>query len=783
MTEPLPFGKYLLLDRINVGGMAEVYKAKAFGVEGFERTLAIKRILPNMAEDEEFINMFIDEARIAVQLSHANIVPVFELGRLDNQYYIAMEYVAGRDLRQLLDRFRKKDAMLPLAASAYLTAKICEGLDYAHRKADAAGRPLNLIHRDVSPQNILVSFEGAVKITDFGIVKAEDRTSKTQAGVLKGKFAYMSPEQVRGLEIDSRSDIFAVGILLYEMVTNRRLFVGESDFQTLERVRAAAVQPPREVNPDVSEDFERVILKALARERDDRYSTAAELAEDLQPFLITDGTVFTGKRMAQLLHDEYAEEIENERRRMEEFANLPPLSEANKRLAQAHLQAPTGEWGGVRAEKTVIFESDFHEGGGTPPSGAAPLDEVPSSERPTLGMDEQNPDEPGLERHHTDVMGQGGRSRRVVVALAVALAVACGVVWTVVRRGDADGGTLVVTCVPTDQVNVYLDGVLVARQTPYTQSNVPLGPHRLVARAPGFRDKAYRFELEAGDPATVPVELERDAAMALVGEGSLEVTSDPPGASVRIGGLPQGTTPYTLQHPDTAHPTVLELTKAGYVTQTTSVEFAPGERVKQVHVKLTQPGAPPPTVDGAPAATGSATLTVRSRPDRATVFVGGVQKGLTPLILSELNAQAAYAVEVVRDGYRPAENIVHMNGRNAVEIEATLTPLRPSPGANGQAPAMGPGGAPGGIAPPPRPRAFGCTGSGGKLSIMALDVGDCKVTVGRTPLGIAPMFKKDAPVGRCSIEVRCPGNKRFATVRLLRAGVEEKIIIKPTDWQ
>src|SRR5688572_7186874 len=177
---PTAFGKYLMLERVNVGGMAEVYKAKTFGVEGFERILAIKRILPNMADDDEFINMFVDEARISVQLSHANIVQIYELGKYDNQYYIAMEYVPGRDLRQFLDRLRKKGEQLPLPAVAFVISKVCDGLDYAHRKADPAGRAMNVIHRDVSPQNILVSYEGAVKVTDFGIAKAEDRASKTQ---------------------------------------------------------------------------------------------------------------------------------------------------------------------------------------------------------------------------------------------------------------------------------------------------------------------------------------------------------------------------------------------------------------------------------------------------------------------------------------------------------------------------------------------------------------------------------------------------------------------------
>src|SRR4029079_13492044 len=160
LKKPIPFGKYYLLERVNVGGMAEVFKAKTFGVEGFERILAIKRILPNMSEDSEFINMFVDEARLAVQLNDANIVQIYELGRHENQYYIAMEYVAGKDLRRIVEWFRKRKAVMPVPLAAYICSKICEGLDYAHRKLDAHGSPINLVHRDVSPQNILCSYEG-----------------------------------------------------------------------------------------------------------------------------------------------------------------------------------------------------------------------------------------------------------------------------------------------------------------------------------------------------------------------------------------------------------------------------------------------------------------------------------------------------------------------------------------------------------------------------------------------------------------------------------------------
>jgi serine/threonine protein kinase len=253
VRQPVKFGKYLLLERIAVGGMAEVFVAKAFGVEGFERLLAIKKILPTMGEDAEFISMFVDEARIAVQLSHANIVQVLELGKHDESLYIAMEYISGRDLRQLLERFRKLQQPMPIAQACLTVAEVCEALDYAHRKKDARGHALGIVHRDVSPQNVLISFDGEVKLIDFGIAKAESRLQKTQAGILKGKFSYMSPEQVMGLPVDGRSDIFAAGILLWELVCGEKLFTGDSDFAVLEKVRNGIVPAPRSVTRTLPE--------------------------------------------------------------------------------------------------------------------------------------------------------------------------------------------------------------------------------------------------------------------------------------------------------------------------------------------------------------------------------------------------------------------------------------------------------------------------------------------------------------------------------------------------
>ncbi len=322
MKKPTIFGKYLLLERLNVGGMAEVFTAKAFGVEGFERILAIKKILPTMAEDEEFITMFIDEARISVQLNHANVVHIHELGKHDDAYFIAMEYVSGKDLRALLERFRRRREIMPTAMAVFVASKMCEGLDYAHRKKDARGQQLEIIHRDVSPQNILISYEGEVKIIDFGIAKAANRSQKTQAGILKGKFGYMSPEQVRGLPIDRRSDVFAVGVTLYEMLTGEKLFVGESDFSTLEKVRNAEVPLPRQFNPNIPAGLEKVVMKSLAREAEDRYQWGSDLQEDLMRFLLAGDAIYSAKHLSTFMKEAFAEDLLREGEKMERYSTV-----------------------------------------------------------------------------------------------------------------------------------------------------------------------------------------------------------------------------------------------------------------------------------------------------------------------------------------------------------------------------------------------------------------------------------------------------------------------------
>jgi len=344
--------------------MAEVFKAKSYGVEGFEKIIAIKRILPTMGEDRDFIKMFIDEAKIAGQLAHANICQIFELGRIDGSHFIAMEYIWGKDLLQIQNRVRKLKQSIPIPMACFAIAKVLEGLDYAHRKRDPLGRPLEIVHRDCSPQNVLVSYEGEVKVIDFGIAKATSRNSRTMAGVLKGKFGYMSPEQVRGLPLDRRSDIFALGTMLYECLTGERLFMGETDFSTLEKVRNVDIARPRDINPAIPEAVEKVILKALAKDVDDRYQWCSEMLADLQAYLMSQDVVFTAKSLSSWLKDVFSPEIERERQQLEQYKRVGrdgligglPSAEADKDVV-----GQLGEAGAPEGDATTLGGPSFDD--------------------------------------------------------------------------------------------------------------------------------------------------------------------------------------------------------------------------------------------------------------------------------------------------------------------------------------------------------------------------------------------------------------------------------------
>jgi len=272
-----------VLAQLGVGGMAELYVARQSGLSGFERIVALKRILPHLTADDEFVRMFLDEARIAAGLDHPNIAQVTDIDIEDGQYFFAMEFVHGRDLRQVI----KAGGALSRSIALRIVSHVAAGLHHAHEARDPQGRPLGLVHRDVSPSNVMIAYSGAVKLTDFGIAKASEQTSRTLEGRIKGKVGYMSPEQCRGEAVDRRSDIFALGILLYELTTSMRAFYTQNDFATMARITRAEYVRPSEHDPDYPPELERIIERALAKDPADRYATAAEVRDAIEDYART----------------------------------------------------------------------------------------------------------------------------------------------------------------------------------------------------------------------------------------------------------------------------------------------------------------------------------------------------------------------------------------------------------------------------------------------------------------------------------------------------------------
>ncbi|MFT5354545.1 MAG: hypothetical protein ACI9KE_001751 [Polyangiales bacterium] len=307
---PRPFGPYTLLRRLAVGGMAEVYVAKAEGIGGFEKLVAIKVIHPRFSEDETFIQMLVDEAKLSVLLTHVNVAQTFDLGCIEDNYFIVMEFVEGADASQVLRKVMDQQVRIPVDLCAYIVSELCHGLDYAHRKRAPSGDPLNIVHRDVSPQNVLVSFAGEVKVADFGIAKAAQRTGQTEAGVIKGKYFYMSPEQAWADPLDARSDVFSAGIVLHELLTGEMVYEADNLPKLLERVRKADVSAPSKSRRDVPPELDEIVMKALHKQPSERWESAHAMAQALSQFLYRFMPSFTAARLAALMAELFPKEME-----------------------------------------------------------------------------------------------------------------------------------------------------------------------------------------------------------------------------------------------------------------------------------------------------------------------------------------------------------------------------------------------------------------------------------------------------------------------------------------
>jgi serine/threonine protein kinase len=319
MRRAQQLGRYHLFERIAFGGMAEIYRAKTFDANGTPHWVAVKRVLGHLAEDEDFIQMLVDEAKIASQVRHPNIARVYEFTQAHGEYFIAMEHVDGKDMRTMLERCRQRKEAMPPHHAAYIAAEVATALQAAHNALDHDGRPLGIVHRDVSPSNVLCAYSGEVKLCDFGIAKANLSRVQTKTGVIKGKVKYMSPEQALGHRVDHRSDIFSLGVCLYEMLTRLPPFSAVNEMDLIIRVRDAKYRPVREVVPEVPQELEAICDKCLAKKVGQRYQNAGEIAADLRTYLDRARPGYSRTQLGRYVRKLFAEDIDRELRQLEEF--------------------------------------------------------------------------------------------------------------------------------------------------------------------------------------------------------------------------------------------------------------------------------------------------------------------------------------------------------------------------------------------------------------------------------------------------------------------------------
>ncbi len=644
------YGKYFLLERLAVGGMAEVFKAKTFGVHGFERLLVIKRILPHLCEDEEFVEMFIDEAKISVELSHPNIAQIFDLGKIGDNYFIAMEYIDGKDLRAILKKLKGTGRKISIPMAVFIAMEVCKGLDYAHNKKDANGKPLGIIHRDISPQNIMISYEGAVKIVDFGIAKAESKLSKTQAGVLKGKFGYMSPEQALGGNIDHRTDIFSLGIVLFEILTGRRLFLGDSDFETLEMIKKAEVPPPSKFREEIPEVVDKIVLKALEKEPDMRFASAKDMQVELTKFFYQTYSEFTYSDIASFMKDLFKEEIKEEKKRISAITS----SISMKDVLKAELHAS-------RSDRVINTASQNIKSIASAPKGKISPPEEESLRKSLL---KSSTVEPTQHYRSLDTKGikindiLGGKVpqknlivfKKAVIPTVVLLVIIAVFIWFAKSEKiksplTPPTGTFIITSIP-DKAEVFIDDELKGL-TPLSIKVPADKSYKITVKRRGFKPWSAVLSPPAGAVQKVDTgKLEPEIKTA-----RLRIDTDPPGAIIYLNDKNTGkATPAVLDNLEIGKEFTLVIKKEGYEKLVKRFKFE-SEGEKSRIFKLVR-------IPKKQKISKFVTVLITSDPQGAIVKINGRRRGKTPITLDKFVRGKKYKIEVTKEGYKTvAKNI------------------------------------------------------------------------------------------------------------------------------
>ncbi|HSA58198.1 MAG TPA: serine/threonine-protein kinase [bacterium] len=603
------FGQYQLLEKIAQGGMAEIFRGRALDAQGLERPVVIKRILPHIAASPEFVEMLVDEAKIAVMLSHGNIAQIYDLGKVADDYFIVMEYVEGKTLSQIMKRLKTQGKLMPVAYAAYVCREIASALDYMHRKTDDEGNLLHIVHRDISPQNAILSTAGTIKIIDFGIAKAKTKVSTTDSGVLKGKFAYMSPEHAEGLKLDHRTDIFSLGVILFELLTGTRLFKGKTNMETVKRVKKAKVPAPSGIRSAIPKSLDRIVLKALQKDRNKRYQSAHDLLQDLTKFLVVHFPDFSPRELVSYLPSLFPEISPPEKPTRENTPLVPHEAEGLR------LKPPGGDWSSkedtVGADSEVIRqkhrEAEVFEVEGTQrtDSSSIGLSDVPVRiRRPIV-------------RPLWIGLGLGS-------ALLILLAAWAGVRYAPILRERVFGPKTDRSMLEKiAKKNAFLKGRQEAAKKPEPVPAKPVAPAAPLAPAPPVPPKSKTLP---PPPPQIPVS---------AGLSSIAVDSSPQGARIFLNDIDTGrVTPYVFDElkPGTKK---IGLTLDRHRFWEGDVSVAAGQKAQ---VK--------PTL-----ALNVGSLEINSLPPGAEATVNGKPVGRTPLALPDLSPDSLHEIVLTLDGY------------------------------------------------------------------------------------------------------------------------------------
>ena len=673
--EPKQFGKYVLLEKLAVGGMAEIYKAKTYGAEGFEKLLALKKILPHAAADTEFITMLIDEAKLSVLLSHANIVQVFDLGKVGDDFFITMEYINGVNLRDVLYRIRERTHKLPPEFAVFIVSELAKGLDYAHRKTDSNGRPLGIVHRDISPQNILISYEGEVKIVDFGIAKAAMNISHTMAGILKGKIAYMSPEQALGKAIDYRTDIFSTGILLYETLTGQKLFTGESQFEVLKKIRTTRIDTTK-LPDSIPAPLKDILSRVLAFKPEDRYQSAGDLQIALTRYLYSTYPDFASQKLAAYIKELFIDLIREQQEtsvKLSDIAHQTASINAKEEAEQENIvHRENGSVSGRRRGRDRDKEEEVAEA-----TRATPLS---SSRRKT-----------GTARKARSVGIWKAASLTAVLALAGFAALRFmpalrfwenqSVIKEEVPPAEPSlaepiiftGTAHLVSDPPT--AKIFVDNRDTGLTTPAILDKLTIG-----------QTYKIRFEKELYAPLEKNLEVIGDEPMELQAllqknTGVLSIISEPSGAAILVNGRATGLmTPATLETLALHTDYQISLSKPEYLDfeQTVNLTDAVPQKVSAMMKKIVTeaPAPPPPPAPVVKEEPETGTLLVRSEPSGARVIIDGKETGkTTPATLSDLKL-GTYRIQLKKEDFETASRRMTLSSAKPVTLSQRLKQIQ-----------------------------------------------------------------------------------------------------------